>query len=112
MSSGERTDGSGHCPRVSCARPGRAQGLTHSGQWGGTGFNFTNIESAQKFRDRARAAGADGIIANHTNLDGSKRKFPLLAARKSGDPNPYVLGTEAVMRYLTVAEECAKSRPG
>jgi metallo-beta-lactamase class B len=91
-------------------------------EWGGTGFNFTvtperprdywfksYIGSAQKFRDAARQAGADGMIANHPRLDGSNRKFPLLAARKPGDPHPYVTGTEGVLRYLTIAEECAKA---
>ena len=60
----------------------------------GTGFNFTitperqreywfktYIASAQKFREAAQKAGADGMVANHTNLDGSKRKFPLIATR-------------------------------
>jgi metallo-beta-lactamase class B len=113
----------GHTPgTISTLIPVKDNGRPHlMAEWGGTGFNFTitpertreywfkaYIESAQKFRDRARAAGADGMIANHTNLDGSKRKFPQLAARKPGDPHPYVLGTEAVMRYLTIAEECAK----
>jgi metallo-beta-lactamase class B len=114
----------GHTPgTISTLIPVKENGRQHlMAEWGGTGFNFTitperprefwfrtYIESAQKFRERARAAGADGMIANHTNLDGSKRKFPQLAARKPGDPNPFVLGTEAVMRYLTIAEECAKA---
>ena len=29
--------------------------------------------------------------------------------RRAGDPHPYVIGTDAVERYLTVAEECAKA---
>jgi hypothetical protein len=31
------------------------------------------------------------------------------AARKPGEPNPYVIGTDGVRRYLTVADECAKA---
>lgn len=96
--------------------------------WGGTAFNWvTNragyitpertdsfwfnryIESAQRFRTLARAAGADVLISNHTNFDGSKTKLPAMATRKAGDPHPYVVGTESVGRYLTVAEECAKA---
>jgi metallo-beta-lactamase class B len=114
----------GHTPgTVSALVPVRDNGRPHlMASWGGTAFNFTispgrqrdywfktYIASAQRFRDIARKAGADGMIANHTNFDGSKRNFPLLAARKPGEPNPYVKGTEAVMRYLTVAEECAKA---
>jgi metallo-beta-lactamase class B len=114
----------GHTPgTVSALVPVKDNGRMHlMASWGGIAFNFTispgrqrdywfktYIASAQRFRDIARKAGADGMIANHTNFDGSKRNFPLLAARKPGDPNPYVKGTEAVMRYLTVAEECAKA---
>lgn len=96
--------------------------------WGGTAFNWTTnrasyitaerpdsfwfnryIESAQRFRNLAKAAGADVILSNHTNFDGSKTKLPALATRKPGDPHPYVVGADSVSRYLTVAEECAKA---
>jgi metallo-beta-lactamase class B len=96
--------------------------------WGGTAFNWQSgsptyisaerpakfwfdsyIASARRFRDIVAKAGADVIIANHTNFDESKRKLPALATRKAGDPHPYVIGTDAVQRYLVVAEECAKA---
>jgi hypothetical protein len=34
-------------------------------------------------------------------------KIPMLAERGPADPHPYVIGVDAVSRYLTVAEECA-----
>jgi metallo-beta-lactamase class B len=96
--------------------------------WGGTAFNWTTnpgryitpdrpsrfwfdryISSARRFRDLARQAGADVVIANHTNFDGSKTKLPAMAKRRAGDPHPYVVGADAVGRYLTVAEECAQA---
>lgn len=96
--------------------------------WGGTAFNWvTNrtayitpersdsfwfnryIESAQRFRGLAKAAGADVLLSNHTNFDGSKTKLPAMATRRPGDPHPYVVGADSVSRYLTVAEECAKA---
>lgn len=96
--------------------------------WGGTAFNWvTNrrayitperpdsfwfqryIESAGRFRQLAGAAGADVILSNHTAFDGSKTKLPALAARRAGEPHPYVVGPASVARYLTVAEECAKA---
>lgn len=96
--------------------------------WGGTAFNWvTNraayitperpdsfwfnryIESAQRFRSAARAAGADVILSNHTAFDGSKAKLPAMATRRPSDPHPYVVGPDSVARYLTVAEECAKA---
>ena len=91
-------------------------------EWGGTAFNFTitpdkprkywfetYINSAERFRDVVAKAGADVLIANHTNFDGSKTKLPALAKRKPGDPHPYVIGNESIKRYLTVAQECAKA---
>jgi metallo-beta-lactamase class B len=114
----------GHTPgTISTLIPVKDRGVPHIvAEWGGTGFNFTvtadkpqrywfeaYITSAEHFRDAAAKAGADALIANHTNLDGSTKKLPMMAARKPGDPNPYVIGTDGVRRYLTVAYECAKA---
>jgi hypothetical protein len=49
------------------------------------------------------------LISNHTIYDGSKTKLPALASRTPGDANPYVIGTDSVKRYLTVANERAKT---
>jgi metallo-beta-lactamase class B len=96
--------------------------------WGGTAFNWVSnrrayitpdrpdsfwfnhyIESAVRFRNLARSAGADVILSNHTDFDGSKTKLPALAARRAGQPHPYVVGQASVARYLTVAEDCARA---
>ena len=114
---------------ISSLIPVRDGGAKHvAAYWGGTAFNWTTnragyitaerpdsfwfnnyIESAQRFRTLAKAAGADVILSNHTIFDGSKTKLPALATRKPGDPHPYVVGADSVARYLTVAEECAKA---
>jgi metallo-beta-lactamase class B len=114
----------GHTPgTISTLIPVKDNGRPHlMAEWGGTAFNFTvtpdkprdywfrtYIASAEHFRDAAVKAGADGVIANHTIFDESKRKLPALAKRRTGDQNPYVTGTEAVELYLRVAEECAKA---
>jgi metallo-beta-lactamase class B len=97
-------------------------------EWGGTAFNWitnrrayitpehpdrfwfeTYSKSAERFREIVAGAGADVLISNHTIYDGSKKKLPAVVHRKSGDPNPYVIGSESVQRYLTVADECAKA---
>jgi metallo-beta-lactamase class B len=83
--------------------------------WGGTLFNFgpdaerftTYADSAERFRGLAMRAGADVLLSNHTDYDGSKEKLPALVVRAPDDPHPYVVGTDSVGRYLTVAEECA-----
>jgi metallo-beta-lactamase class B len=109
----------GHTPgTISTLVPVKDNGRPHlMAAWGGTAFNFPRtpenfkiyINSAQRFRDIVAKAGADGVIANHTNFDGTKVKAPALATRTAGAPHPYVTGNAAVQRYLTVAEECAKA---
>jgi len=98
--------------------PVRDGGRPHlAAAWGGTAFNFgpikerlsMYIDSSARFRDVVQKAGADVLIANHTIFDGSKTKIPALAKRQPGQPHPYVVGTDAVRRYLTVANECAQA---
>jgi metallo-beta-lactamase class B len=84
--------------------------------WGGTGLNADRdslekyVQSAQRFDDIAQKAGADIILSNHTDWDGSKVNLPQLAKREPDSPNPYIVGTAAVRRYLEVARECATAR--
>jgi metallo-beta-lactamase class B len=85
--------------------------------WGGTAFNFgpnrprlvSYAQQAERFRDIATKAGADVLLSNHTNFDGSKMKLPLVKARKPGERHAYVIGTDGVRRYLTTAGECAQA---
>lgn len=106
---------------ISTVLPVHDNGAPHvAALWGGTLFNFrdaaddprdarlvTYAGSAARFREVARAAGADILLSNHTAFDGTTLKLPALAARKPGQPHPYVIGADAVQRYFTVAEQCA-----
>ena len=114
---------------ISTVIPVRDGGTAHTAvAWGGTAFNWTTnrtayitaerpdrfwfetyIKSAERFRDLVAKNGADVLIANHTNFDGTKTKLPALGKRQAGDPHPYVIGNQSVQRYLTVADECAKA---
>ena len=107
----------GHTPgTISTLIPVKDNGRPHLvAEWGGTMFNFarsrdafdTYIASAERFEGIVARAGADALISNHTIYDETKTKIPALAQRKPGDPHPYVIGADAVKRYLTVASECA-----
>ena len=114
---------------ISTLIPVKDHGQTHlAAAWGGTAFNWVNgpanyitperpakfwfdtyAKSAQRFRNLAAAAGADIVIANHTNFDGSKTKIPALASRTPSQTHPYVIGKEGVLQYLTVVDECAQA---
>jgi len=105
---------------ISTIIPVRDSGTPHVvAEWGGTLFSSTvqrtpenlktYIASAERFRGLATKAGADAIISNHTNYDGSKAKLPALASRRPSERHPYVIGKDGVEGYLTVAEECARA---
>jgi metallo-beta-lactamase class B len=108
----------GHTPgTLSVLIPVRDNGTRHlAALWGGTGLNADRasleayVRSAQRFDEIAQKAGADIILSNHTDWDGSKINLPQLAKREPDSPNPYVVGTPAVRRYLEVARECATAR--
>jgi metallo-beta-lactamase class B len=108
----------GHTPgTISTLIPVEDNGTPHlAALWGGVGLNNnresveTYIASAERFSDIVGEAGADIAISNHTDWDRSKINLPLLANRAAGSPNPYVVGSEKVLNYMTVARECATSR--
>jgi metallo-beta-lactamase class B len=85
--------------------------------WGGTGFNFihspkrfkTYSDSANRFMQLAEAAGADVPLSNHPENDNAITKADQLKARKPGEPNPFVMGKNAVRRYFTIYSECAQA---
>jgi metallo-beta-lactamase class B len=82
---------------------------------GGMGFNFprsqerfdTYINSATKFADAAKAAGATIVLSNHSMYDQAWIRSHM--ARKPGEVSPFVVGTNGVQRYFTVLSECAKA---
>ena len=114
---------------ISTLIPVTDRGQKHvAAYWGGTAFNWmagpaayitperppifwfkTYSDSARRFKEITAKAGADIILSNHTDFDGSKTKLPALAQRKAGDPNPYVIGAANVQRYLTTVDECAQA---
>jgi metallo-beta-lactamase class B len=114
---------------ISTVFPVTDHGAPHvAATWGGTAFNWmanraayitadrpdrfwfeTYSASARRFKQIAAKAGADVLVSNHTIFDGSKTKLPALEQRKPGDPHPYVIGVDAVQRYLTVVDECAQA---
>ena len=108
----------GHTPgTISTVFPVKDNGTPHlAALWGGVGLNRdpesvqTYIRSAQRFSGIVRQAGADIILANHTDWDRSKMNLPMLAKRAPGSPNPYIVGHQKVLNFLKVAEECATAR--
>jgi metallo-beta-lactamase class B len=98
--------------------PVKDHGVPHLAmEWGGTAVSGNTskemlqsyISNAARFLDIANGAGADVIIGNHTIYNDALVRFERTKARKPGEPHPWVVGKAEVRKYLTVAEECAKS---
>jgi metallo-beta-lactamase class B len=108
----------GHTPgTISTVFTVKDNGAAHvTALWGGVGLNAdkasvqTYIQSAQRFSGIVKQAGADIILSNHTDWDGSKVNLPKLATRAAGSVNPYIVGNAKALNFLKVAEECAASR--
>ena len=124
----------GHTPgTISTVIPVKDGARTHTAVlWGGTGFNWRGgggvnryitperpakwwydqyAASAAKMKKIAQASKADVILSNHPQYDNYKAKQSGLSKRGAGQPHPWVVGNESVVRFLTVAEECAKAGP-
>ena len=98
--------------------PVKDHGMPHLAmEWGGTALSGNTskemlqsyISNAARFLDITDGAGADVIIGNHTIYNDALARFERTKARKPGEPHPWVVGKAEVRKYLTVAEECAKS---
>jgi metallo-beta-lactamase class B len=107
----------GHTPgTISSVFTVKDHGTPHvAALWGGAGLNQDResiekyIRSAERFSGIVKQAGADIVLANHTDWDRSKINLPMLAKGGAG-PNPYIVGNAKVLNFLKVAEECAMAR--
>jgi metallo-beta-lactamase class B len=51
--------------------------------------------------------GATALMSNHSEFDDAFFKAHSAANRKSGEANPFDVGTDAVARYFSVVRNCA-----
>src|SRR3984893_11816474 len=83
--------------------------------WGGTAYNFGPLpdrlqlysDTTIKYRAILKQENADIFLSNHVSFDDAVAKMAALKDRAPGQPNPFVVGPDAVQRFLTVLGECA-----
>jgi metallo-beta-lactamase class B len=83
--------------------------------WGGTAYNFGPLpdrlqiyaDTTTKYHDILKQEKADVLLSNHVFFDAAVAKMAALKTRKPDEPNPFVVGNDAVQRFLTVLGECA-----
>lgn len=84
--------------------------------WGGTRIHFGRdfhrldgyIAAAERMGGVAGEQKIEVLLSNHPANDQTVTRIAQIQANP-GAPNPFVIGTEGVMRTLTVAAECAKA---
>jgi metallo-beta-lactamase class B len=107
----------GHTPgTISSIYKVKDHGATRTvATWGGTTIQggkpetyLAYIASADRYKQIVRTSGAEIVLSNHTAYDNTPANIKRLAAPGT-DPNPYIVGNAAVLRYITAAQECAKA---
>ena len=68
----------------------------------------TYLKSVAHFRDETTKAKVDVEIQNHPLMDPIQAKLDKLAARRTGDPNPFVVGQENYQKFLDVMSLCTQ----
>jgi len=68
------------------------------------------VQSLERFAAVTQRLGVDVEIQNHPLYDGFATKLERLAARRAGEPHPFVVGTDAYQRFLTVMRECTSAQ--
>lgn len=68
----------------------------------------TYRNSVAHFKTETRKAKVDVELQNHPLMDPIEPKLEKLQARKSGDPNPFVVGPGEYQRFLDVISACTE----
>jgi metallo-beta-lactamase class B len=66
----------------------------------------TYAKSLAHFKEQTKKAGAEIVLQNHPLMDPIEPKLTRLAARKKGEPNPYVVGRQNYQRFVDVMAAC------
>jgi metallo-beta-lactamase class B len=84
-------------------------GGTLTGAFGSDGARWDQyIASQNRIAEVAARVGATVMLSNHSEYDGAYTRARLLDARReTGEPHPFIVGTEGVANYFAVMAECA-----
>jgi metallo-beta-lactamase class B len=83
--------------------------------WGGTALpndlpgKRQYERSLERFLGIVDSARVDAVISNHPFIDGTAEKVVRIGARRPGEPNPFVIGHDAALRYMGVHLQCTRA---
>lgn len=110
----------GHTPgSMALIFPVKDGGKTHmAGLFGGTILVSGRISddglrqylrSIAHYKEEARKRKVDVELQNHPIFDGMEDKLAKLRDRKTGDPNPFIVGRQNYDKFLDVMAECMRA---
>jgi metallo-beta-lactamase class B len=68
----------------------------------------TYLKSVARFKDATSKAKVEIVMQNHPLMDPVQPKLEKMQARKSGDPNPWVVGESNYQKFLDVMYQCTE----
>ncbi|HEX4134286.1 MAG TPA: MBL fold metallo-hydrolase [Bryobacteraceae bacterium] len=68
----------------------------------------TYLQSVRHYREAARKAGVEVVMQNHPLMYPLPAMLDQLAARKKGEPNPFVTGKASYLKFVDVMEACTE----
>jgi metallo-beta-lactamase class B len=67
------------------------------------------VDSIAHYLEVAARMGVDVEIQNHPLFDDTPKRLAALAARRPGEPNPFVMGTDRYQRFWRIVSECMQA---
>jgi len=67
------------------------------------------VGSIAHYLEVAAETGVDVEIQNHPIFDDTPARLAALAMRRSGEPHPFVMGTERYQRFWRIVSECMQA---
>ncbi|MGD8809326.1 MAG: MBL fold metallo-hydrolase [Gammaproteobacteria bacterium] len=67
------------------------------------------VDSIAHYLDVAASMDVDVEIQNHPIFDDTPRRLAALAARRPGEPHPFVMGTDPYQRFWNIVSECMQA---
>ena len=67
------------------------------------------VNSIERFLEMAVQMNVDVEVQNHPIFDDTPGRLASLAARNTGDPHPFVMGTDRYVRFWNVISECIQA---
>jgi metallo-beta-lactamase class B len=67
------------------------------------------VQSVAHYLDVAKKMNVDVEVQNHALFDMTPERIAALKARKSGDPNPFVVGTDRYVKFWSIVSECMQA---